>query len=99
MALRVQDVYQGVPRGSTPVGGKREKWSTHEGPMLTSTGPTESSDAGMALWGHPKWGRPFNPLFPLLVSQWLGVCREECDLEQGSLPFLERPTDEEVRTP
>ena len=87
------------------MGGKRrkqdwgEKCSSHEGPVLTSTGPTESSDAGMALWGHPKWGRPFIPLFPLLVSQWLGVCREECDLEQRSLPFLERPTAEEDRTP
>lgn len=34
-----------------------------------------------------------------LTSQWLGICREECDLEQRGLSSLERLKAKDVRTP
>ena len=59
---------------------------------------TAESSLRVTLNGARPLSAP-SPPSPPLTSQWLGICREECDLEQRGLSSLERPKAKDVRTP
>ena len=59
---------------------------------------TAESSLRVTLNGARPLSAP-SPPSPPLTSQWLGICRDECDLEQRGLSSLERPKAKDVRTP